>query len=180
MKPLIAFLIGIMSWPLLEYLLHRFLGHDLKLKTLFKKEHTRHHAETNYFAPLSYKLLAAIPICTVTVLLVGLITKSWVYGISFTVGFIAMFTVYEWFHWSIHAKAPKTKMGLRLRKHHLAHHFHNPKMNHGVTTMLIDRLAGTYHPVEVVKVPKNISLPWLFAPGTKTLDAKFSQDFQLK
>jgi sterol desaturase/sphingolipid hydroxylase (fatty acid hydroxylase superfamily) len=176
----IAFCSGVLSWPLLEYLLHRFLGHVFKVNTLFKKEHTRHHAETDYFAPLSYKSLAAIPVCTVSVLLVSLLTRSWELGATFTLGFIGMFSFYEYVHWSFHARAPKTKLGMRLRKHHLSHHFHNPKMNHGVTTTLIDRLMGTYLPVEIVKVPRNIALPWLFEAGKNTIDPKFVNDFQLR
>ena len=180
MKFLLSFSIGIICWPVLEYLLHRFLGHDLKLKTLFKKEHTRHHAETNYFAPLTYKAFAAVPVCSAAVLLVGYLSDSWAIGITFTAGFLAMFSLYEWVHWNIHASAPSSKLGMKLRKHHLAHHFHNPKMNHGVTTIFIDKLAGTYLPVEVVKVPRNIPLPWLFEKGKTTIDPKFAKDFLLK
>jgi sterol desaturase/sphingolipid hydroxylase (fatty acid hydroxylase superfamily) len=180
MKTLTIFSIGILCWPILEYMLHRFLGHDLKIKTLFKKEHTRHHAETNYFAPLKLKILAAIPVCTLAILFLSYVTNSLQTGMIFTAGFLAMFSLYEWVHWTIHAKAPKTKLGMKLRKHHLAHHFHNPKMNHGVTTTIIDKLVGTYLPVSIVKVPKSIPLPWLFEPGKQTIDPKFAEHFQIK
>ena len=129
MITLITFSIGIICWPVLEYLLHRFLGHDLKINTLFKKEHTRHHSETDYFAPLAYKAAAAVPVCTLAVLLVSFISGSWEIGIAFTTGFLSMFSLYEFVHWNMHATAPSTKLGMKLRKHHLAHHFHNPKMN---------------------------------------------------
>lgn len=160
--------------------MHRFLGHDLKVKTLFKKEHTRHHAETNYFAPLTYKILAAVPVCGLAILLVSYLSGSWELGTAFISGFLAMYSFYEWFHWTIHAQAPKTKLGMKLRKHHLAHHFHNPKMNHGVTTRIIDKLTGTLLPIEVVKIPKNIPLPWLFEADKKTIKVIFAHDFQLK
>lgn len=180
MITIIAFVIGVTSWPLIEYLLHRFLGHVIKVNTLFKKEHTRHHAETNYFAPLTYKLLAAIPMCAFTILFVRLITNSLQAGLSFTAGFVAMFSFYEWFHWTIHAKTPKTKIGLMLRKHHLAHHFHNPKMNHGVTTIFIDKIMGTFMPVEIVKIPKNVSFPWLIETDSKTIKDEFKNDFLIR
>ncbi len=180
MKYGLAFAIGIISWPFLEYILHRFLGHVLKVNTLFKKEHTRHHVETNYFAPLLYKIAASIPICASTMTLVTLITSDWKIALCYTIGFISMYTVYEWVHWSFHACAPRTKLGLRLRKHHFAHHFHNPKMNHGVTTTIIDRLAGTYVEVETIKVPKNIMLPWLLKKEAFGIDPKFENDFQLR
>ena len=180
MKLFLSFAIGIITWPVLEYVLHRYLGHILKLNTLFKKEHTRHHVETNYFAPLLYKIFASIPICTTTFVLIGLLTSSWEIGASFTLGFISMYSFYEWAHWSFHARSPKTNLGMRLRKHHFAHHFHNPKMNHGVTTTIIDWIAGTFQPVDVVKVPKNIALPWLFEEDKTKISQKYSQDFQLR
>jgi len=62
MKIIIFFVLGIISWPLIEYLLHRFLGHTLKIKTQFKTQHTRHHMETDYFAPHVLKIAAAIPV----------------------------------------------------------------------------------------------------------------------
>jgi sterol desaturase/sphingolipid hydroxylase (fatty acid hydroxylase superfamily) len=180
MKVFMSFAFGIISWPILEYVLHRYLGHIFKINTLFKKEHTRHHVETNYFAPLHYKLIASIPICTTSFLTIGLATSSWALGGAFTFGFIGMYSFYEWAHWSFHAKGPKTNLGMTLRKHHFAHHFHNPKMNHGVTTRLIDKLAGTFQPVEVVKVPKNIALPWLFEDDKSTISAKYAKDFQIR
>ena len=173
-------LLGILTWPVLEYLLHRFLGHVLKINTLFKKEHTRHHAETNYFAPLSYKIFAALPVCLLTLTLISLILNSWGAGLAFTIGFMGMFSTYEWVHWSFHAKAPKTRLGLRLRKHHFSHHFQNPKKNHGVTSTIIDKIAGTYLKPEIIKVPRNIALPWLFDRDGQNIDPKYQNDFQLK
>lgn len=180
MNYLLLTFLGILTWPVLEYLLHRYLGHVLKINTLFKKEHTRHHAETNYFAPLNYKLFAALPVCLVTMTLGSLIFNSWSLGLAYTSGFMGMFSVYEWVHWSFHAKAPKTNLGLKLRKHHFAHHFQNPKMNHGVTTTFIDKIAGTYICPEIIKVPKNIALPWLFDKDGKNIDSNYQNDFQFK
>jgi len=176
----IYFLIGIVSWPVLEYLLHRFLGHDLKLNTEFKKQHTRHHVETDYFAPNLLKAVAAIPAGIVAMAVVSFISGSWQLGLGFTVGFISMYTFYELVHWTFHFHEPKTSLGMKLRKHHFAHHFHNAKMNHGVTSTLLDRLFGTYIDVPVVKVPKQIVLPWMLDSDQKGIHPKFAKDFQIK
>jgi sterol desaturase/sphingolipid hydroxylase (fatty acid hydroxylase superfamily) len=180
MENLFVFILGLLSWPILEYLLHRFLGHVLKINTLFKKEHTRHHIETNYFAPMTYKIAAALPISVSALIMARFLSDSWSLGFFFTTGFILMYGIYEWTHWSFHARAPKTSLGMKLRKHHFAHHFHHPKMNHGVTSTLIDRLAGTYRPIEVIKVPRNVALPWLFDSGGQSIDHNFSKDFELR
>lgn len=180
MKILVSFLSGLITWPILEYILHRFMGHTWKVKTLFKIQHTRHHVETNYFAPTFYKILAAIPACSVLFVLTALLSGSWPAALGFTSGFIMMYAVYEWAHWSFHATAPKTRLGMQLRKHHFTHHFHNAKMNHGVTSTLIDKIAGTFLEVPVVEVPKNIALPWLFEPGQNNIHARFSKYFQFR
>ena len=178
LRPII-FVLGILSWPVLEYILHRFLGHVLKNKTLFKKEHTRHHVETNYFAPKKYKIFATIPISLVALAISSLIFSSWSLGAFYTIGFLIMYCTYEYVHWSFHAKAPKTKLGLRLRKHHFIHHFHNPKMNHGVTSTIIDRIFGTYLESQVVNVPRKVALPWLLSDDKQILRDEFSKDFKL-
>jgi hypothetical protein len=91
-----------------------------------------------------------------------------------------MFSVYEWVHWSFHAKAPKTQLGLRLRKHHFYHHFHNPKVNHGVTTTFIDKISKTYIKPGIIKVPKNIILPWLIEKDGQSIKPEYLDHFQLK
>lgn len=180
MKILICLLIGVFTWPVVEYTLHRFLGHDLKLKTLFKKEHTRHHAETNYFAPLKYKIAAAVPVITLAITGLNFITGDMVVAVTFTLGFVMMFSFYEYTHWSFHAKAPKSNFGLKLRKHHLSHHFQSPKMNHGVTSMWMDKAFGTYLETGIVKVPGAVAMPWMFGPDQTTLDPKYANDFMIK
>ena len=180
MKILISAFLGVLSWPILEYVLHRYVGHVWKLNTLFKKEHSRHHREVHYFAPLTYKVLASIPILGVLFSIVGGITASWQIGLGYSVGFIAMFSVYEWFHWVCHARAPRTNLGLRLRKHHLGHHFHNAQMNHGVTSTWIDRVTGTYLEIPVIRVPKAFPLPWLLNADQSGIAEQYAKDFQFK
>mgnify|MGYP003386360603 CR=1 FL=1 len=57
---LLAFLLGAIGWTLLEYLLHRFVFHGASAKTLGAREHRRHHALVDYFAPWWQKALAAL------------------------------------------------------------------------------------------------------------------------
>ncbi len=179
MSLIVPFFIGIITWPILEYSLHRFLGHVFKLNTLFKVQHTRHHIETNYFAPNFYKILAAIPASILVYLLGFLLFKTWFQALSLTLGFIVMYAFYEWTHYSFHMHAPKTKLGLNLRRHHFAHHFHNAKFNHGVTTNLLDHLCGTYLKVDKVKVPKSLLLPWL-TDQSGQVKPEFSHHFEVK
>jgi len=108
------------------------------------------------------------------------ITSKIAYSSAFTLGFIIMYAFYEWTHWTFYKTAPTTSIGRKLRKHHLIHHFHNPKMNHGVTSTIFDLIFKTYINLPVVKVPKQISLPWLFEKGSDQVKTAYQDDYQLK
>jgi 4-hydroxysphinganine ceramide fatty acyl 2-hydroxylase len=154
------FFIGVLTWPVLEYCLHRFSGHTYKFPKVFFVEHQTHHIEKDYFAPTWKKIMAAI----LVLVPLTLINSIWLPNVSafvFSFGFVFMYMFYEWTHYSFHMYAPKTKWGLMLRKHHFAHHFVSPKLNHGVTNNLIDRLLGTYKKVDTVIVPRKFALNWL-------------------
>ena len=76
-----------------------------------------------------------------------------------------MYALYEAAHFRYHAKDPLVAPFIILRKHHFYHHFHNPKMNHGVTTRFWDRVFGTFIPVETVNIPEKMTMNWLTNDG---------------
>lgn len=81
--------------------------------------------------------------------------------VAFLVGFFGMGTLYEYTHYRYHSKNPVAKIFIVLRKHHFYHHFHNPKVNHGVTSRIWDRVFGTFIPVEKVNIPHHMLMDWL-------------------
>ncbi|MDX1650830.1 MAG: sterol desaturase family protein, partial [Myxococcota bacterium] len=58
-------------------------------------------------------------------------------------GLLAGFARYEYVHWRIHFRAPRSARERLLRSHHLAHHVRDASAYHGVTTRLWDRAFGT-------------------------------------
>lgn len=160
MKYVIFIILGVLTWPVLEYLLHRYLGHELSLETLFKKEHLTHHRVRNFFAPAIYKVSFAILVLGgITLLGYFLNLKT---EINFYVGgILGMYLFYEWLHYIFHTRAPKTKIGSLLRKHHFSHHFRNAHSNYGVTNTFFDKVFGTYKEHGQVYVPKSFMLDWL-------------------
>ena len=172
---IVALLIGVISWTFAEYMLHRFLGHEHKGKNFFKAEHGMHHSKANYFAPAYKKAIAAVAVSTI---LFGIINLFAGYGVAigFIVGFVGMYGVYEATHFRFHAANP-IKPLLFMRKHHFYHHFHNPRKNHGVTTRFWDRVFGTFHPVEQVRVPRSMSMNWLVADNE--IRSQYAGHFQL-
>jgi sterol desaturase/sphingolipid hydroxylase (fatty acid hydroxylase superfamily) len=156
--------IGAISWTFLEYMMHRFLGHEHKGKNFFKTEHTQHHAKVHYFAPAYKKLLAAAIVAIVIFLLVNMFNGA-LNSAAFVIGLLGMYSLYEITHYRYHASKPLIAPFIILRKHHFYHHFHNPKMNHGVTTRFWDRVFSTFKEVDKVHIPQKMSMTWLVKDG---------------
>ncbi len=53
----VAAIVGALTWSFLEYVIHRWLGHDRRFRgNPFGVEHIRRHAEGGYFAPNKKRL----------------------------------------------------------------------------------------------------------------------------
>ena len=162
---LLAFVLGGCGWSFSEYAIHRFRGHGKKNGSLFQREHRRHHAEAHYFAPASLKVrMAILPLLVIGSL--GSLLVNPVIGVSFALGFGLTYAAYEYTHWRLHARAPRGPWGRLLRRHHFAHHFHDAKSNHGVTSPFWDLLFGSYVKVAHVRVPARHTMIWLADPET--------------
>ena len=157
----IAFAIaGAVSWTLVEYLLHRFGAHERPNKLHFREVHLKHHSKGNWFAPWTEKarlaLVVGVVMGTISSILVGMVL-----GPSFTAGFLVMYLSYELIHRRIHTHPPRGWYSRLIRRHHLHHHFRNPKANHGVTSPVWDYVFGTAERVEEVRVPRRLAPFWL-------------------
>ncbi len=126
--------LGWLSWSFVEYLIHGILAH--RFKTPVSPLHWGHH-----------RTPAAVftsPIAWVPTGLVIFGATAGMFGIplaiAFIAGLLAGFFRYEYVHWRIHFREPRSRRQARLRSHHLAHHFVNPRAYHGVTTRFWDHV----------------------------------------
>jgi 4-hydroxysphinganine ceramide fatty acyl 2-hydroxylase len=174
---LFAFISGVILWTFLEYVLHRFLGHEHKGKNFFKDEHLIHHRKVHYFAP-AYKKIGAALIVAVALFAILNLVLTWNVALFFILGLMGMYGLYEATHARFHRKGPVAKPFIILRKHHFYHHFHQPKLNHGVTTRFGDRVFGTFHRVETVTVPRKMTMDW-FMLGDD-IAPNYARHFQLR
>lgn len=179
MPVLLSALLGALTWTFLEYVIHRFLGHE-HTKNPFGAEHTAHHSRGNYFAPWYKKLGAAIATTAITlppaVLLVGPAAGS-----AYVAGLVGFYLCYEVLHRLEHVHAGFGAYGRWARRHHFYHHFHDPSMNHGVTTPIWDLVFGTYVPVaEKIRVPEKLQMSWLCDPATGDVWAELSGIYELR
>jgi len=175
----VALFLGVATWSLLEYVLHRFLGHDRRtMPNFFSVEHTRHHSEGNYFAPTWKKALVALVIMGLTFALLSLVAET-AFAVAYTVGVVAMYVTYEVVHRRAHTHEGIGSYGRYIRRHHFHHHFVNPRSNHGVSSPVWDFVFGTYEPVGEIRVPVKLAMQWLFDPGTGEVLERFAPHYRV-
>ena len=166
-----AALLGALTWTLLEYAMHRFLGHDRRtFPNPFGNEHTRHHSQGDYFAPAWKKALVALG---------GLAVVGLALGPAFALGFVSMYVVYEVVHRRAHTHRGVGAYGRYLRRHHFHHHFMNPRSNHGVTSPLWDVVFGTLETPGRIRVPRKLQMRWLVDPATGQVRADEQAHYEL-
>lgn len=173
----IAAILGILTWPSLEYFLHRFLGHEWSLNTLFRREHQTHHRVRDFFAPAYLKALMTIVVLG-SMYFIGRALGLRVETNFYVGGILATYLFYEWTHWRFHKTPPRTRLGMKLRKHHFSHHFKNAKSNYGVTNMVFDHIFGTYLEPGQVSVPQAFAMDWLKTPQGQA-KPQYIQDFKI-
>ncbi len=169
---------GALTWTLLEYLIHDFLGHRGGVNNPFGAEHVKHHATTHYFAPAWKKALAAGPVVLGAwgLLALGLGAGA---GSAYAGGLAAMYVAYEVVHRRFHTRAPRGPYGRFLRRHHFHHHFHDPRSNFGVTSHFWDVVFGTYVEPGVIRVPEKHAMAWLLDPLTGKVGDPHAGDYAL-
>jgi len=143
---------SILLYPLIWYVLHRWLLHSKHLYKfpatagLWKRIHFDHHQNPNDLSVLFGGLHTTLP----TILLATGPVGWWIGGASGACAAIAaaigVTCFYEYCHCTQHlAYQPKSKFLQRIKKLHLAHHYHNENGNYGITDFFWDRALGTHY-----------------------------------
>ena len=174
------FALGVLTWTFLEYVMHRWLGHDRRFrKGMFAAEHIRHHIEGDYFAPTWKKVVFA---ATGTALLAPLavLALGAAHGLAYVAGLMLFYGAYEVLHRREHTHAGLGAYGRWARRHHFYHHFENARVNHGVTSPLWDIVFGTYRKPGVIHVPDRLCMAWLRDPETGRVRREHAAAFVLE
>jgi sterol desaturase/sphingolipid hydroxylase (fatty acid hydroxylase superfamily) len=170
---------GAFTWTFLEYVIHRWLGHDPRFRgNPFGVEHVRHHVEGNYFAP-TWKKLALVPLAAAVAAVPAVPLLGPTLGLAYVAGLIGFYGVYEALHRLEHVWPGVGPYARWARRHHFTHHFVDARCNHGVTTPLWDLVFGTYRTAEMITVPRKLAMPWLEEPGTGVVRAAFADRYVL-
>ncbi len=178
--PLLATLVIVLLYPLVEYLMHRYLLHSRFLyrhkatAALWKRIHFDHHQNPNDLAVLFGALYTTLPTIFVIATPVGWLIGGPAGGAAALATALALFSLYEFCHCVQHLPLTPRYDWLRiLKKHHLAHHFHSEQGNFGITSFIWDRAFGTLYrrPQEVARSatvhnlgytgPEREAYPWV-------------------
>jgi sterol desaturase/sphingolipid hydroxylase (fatty acid hydroxylase superfamily) len=146
--PLLA--IGLISWSLFEYVMHRFIFHYQARSRLGRKflyhAHIAHHEDPLREGGISASLILGVPIGVAYWLLAWLVTGSWVASSWCFIGLAAGFFAYKWVHFQCHHRRRRWRILKYLRHYHLLHHYRTPELRFGVTSPLFDIVFGTFRP----------------------------------
>lgn len=150
--PVLAAVATVVIYPVVEYLVHRFVLHSRLLyrspltAKVWKRIHYDHHQNPNDLSVLFGALYTTLPtIALITLPLGALIGGRAGAAAAFAAG-CGVFAFYEFCHCVQHLPVTPQHRWLRdIKRRHLAHHFHNELGNFGITSSLVDRIVGTFY-----------------------------------
>ena len=138
--------LGLVTWTLTEYCLHRFVFHYPARSRVGKwfvyLLHGNHHDDPRDKTRLVMPPAGAIPIMAALFFLFGLVIPApWIepFGAFFIVGYLS----YDYIHYATHHFPMKNPVAKYLRRHHLKHHFSGERGRYGVSSPLWDIVFGT-------------------------------------
>jgi sterol desaturase/sphingolipid hydroxylase (fatty acid hydroxylase superfamily) len=141
---LLSLAVGLFSWSLIEYLIHRFVLHGVQP---FKRWHLEHHARPT--ALIGAPTLLSSGLIFSLVFLPAWVLMSLQSAAALTLGILAGYLAYGAVHHGVHHWRV-TSAWLKKRKlwHALHHHPSNAKTpgRYGVSTSFWDHVFGTLNP----------------------------------
>ena len=141
-----------LAYPLVWYVLHRFVLHSrwmfkmAPLASTWKRIHYDHHQDPNHLEVLFGALHTTLPTIAIVTVPIGYALGGTGGGaIALATGLLTT-AFYEFCHCIQHlAYKPKNKWLAEMKRKHMAHHFHDETGNFGITTFFWDKLFGTHY-----------------------------------
>jgi sterol desaturase/sphingolipid hydroxylase (fatty acid hydroxylase superfamily) len=153
---LLIFFSGMITWTLVEYILHRWVFHmvaesEQAQKIVYIMHGNHHHfprdKERLFMPPVPSLIIAS------TLFLLFYLIMGWNVAMFFP-GFLLGYLLYGTMHYAIHAWNPPTKWLKPLWRNHHLHHYKNESMGFGVSTTLWDHVFGTMFDLQKEKEDK--------------------------
>ena len=139
------FALGVLSWTLLEYIIHRYLFHYEPKRRWGKRLHFIIHGVHHDYPNDSRRLVmppsVSIPLAILFWILFAVIFGRFAPAISAGFGF--GYVCYDSIHYATHHFAMKGGIGLWLKQYHLRHHYKDDHAGYGVSSPLWDYVFRT-------------------------------------
>ncbi len=137
---------GVLSWTLVEYVLHRYVFH-LQIDSHWGRRfhfllHGVHHDDPNDPSRLVMPPAASFILALILIPIFRLIFGPEIY-LPFLAGFIWGYLAYDYIHFAVHHFTPRTPVGKFLKQSHMLHHFTEVESRWGVSSPLWDYVFGT-------------------------------------
>jgi len=143
---------AIVVYPFAWYLIHRYILHSRSLykyrwaAASWKRIHFDHHQDPHRLEVLFGALWTTLPTIALVTLPVGWLLGGPAGAASALSAGLLTTCAYEFGHCVQHLNyKPKSEFLKRVKRWHLAHHFHNEQGNYGILSFLPDRLFGTWY-----------------------------------
>lgn len=139
-------LVGFIVWTFTEYIMHRYVFHFQPKSKIGKRIHFIfhgvHHDYPNDAKRLVMPPSASIPLAVAFFWLFYLILPERILFACF-LGFITGYLIYDMTHYALHHASFKSNFWLRLKKHHMLHHYSDSTKGYGVSSDIWDKILGS-------------------------------------
>ena len=133
-------LAGVAVWTLTEYWLHRLVFHWEPDNAFGHRMHFIihgiHHDHPNDKLRLVMPPSVSIPLAALFFGAFWLVLGDAAFPVF--AGFLLGYLAYDYTHYYVHHFVPRTKLGKRLREHHMRHHFQDHRFGYGVSSPIWD------------------------------------------
>ena len=140
------FAFGIFIWTFLEYTLHRFVFHYEPKSAMGKRMHFMlhgvHHDYPNDGTRLVMTPAISVPFALFFYGVLWLLLGS-TYVHSTFAGLIFGYVCYDMIHYATHHFPMKNGLALKLKQHHMRHHYQDDTSGYGVSSPFWDYVFGT-------------------------------------
>jgi sterol desaturase/sphingolipid hydroxylase (fatty acid hydroxylase superfamily) len=126
--------------------LHRFVFHFEPKSEIGKRIHWTFHGVHHDYPNDSLRLVMP-PSVSIPLAILFYFLFRWIFGTSlfapFYSGFVAGYLTYDITHYAVHHFAIKSKFWMRIKQHHMKHHYVEPNLGYGVSSDFWDKIFRT-------------------------------------
>ena len=142
---LLGFGASLVFWTIFEYIMHRYLfhanPHNAWMRKLLDSMHWAHHEYPNDKRMMLINPLVSVPVAgAVYLIFYWLIGK---YAHPFIAGVMAIYLLYDWFHYASHNENYNNWWFQLMKRHHMKHHYQNSTKNYGFISTIWDKILDT-------------------------------------